>query len=189
MKLKISISPATFILLLCMIATTPVRQLSAYLCAATLHELGHVIAAKMLRIDLAQIKLDVIGARLTTTGRLCSYHSLILLCFAGPLVNFLCFAPALLEISTNAWLAEFCLSNLSLGVLNLIPIEGFDGGRILHAVLCKIFPLQTAERICGALSFCALLSLWMLSVWLLLRTGSSLTLFVFSCCLFGMLFL
>lgn len=189
MKLKVSISPATFILLICMIATTPFDQLSAYLCAATLHELGHIAAAKLLSIDLSQIKLDVLGARLSTTGRLCSYTALVLLCLSGPMVNFICFASMLPLGAWHPWCAEFCLANLSLGVLNLIPIEGFDGGRILHGLLCKILPLGAAERITSTLSFCCLLTLWLLSVWLLLRTGSSLTLFVFSCCLFGMLFL
>ncbi len=188
MKLKFSITPATFILIICMIATTPLVPLSASLCAAAIHELGHIIAAKLLSIDLAHMRLDVLGARLNTTGRLYAYSELAMLCIAGPLVNFLCFVLCFPFSSTAPWLAEFSLSSLSLGLLNLLPIDGFDGGRILHGLLCKVLPLRAAERIMLALSFCSIFLLWALSVWLLLRTGSSLTLFVFSCCLFCMLF-
>lgn len=188
MKLTFSISPATCILLFCMIATTPLDQFTSCICAATLHELGHIAAAQLLDIRLSHMKLDVLGARLSTTGKLYSYIKVAVLCFAGPFINFLFFAVCFPFSSSFPWLNHFCLANLSLGALNLIPIDGFDGGRILYGLLCKIFSLHTAQRISVVLSFCSLLLLWMLSVWLLLRTGTSLTLFVFSCCLFGMLF-
>ncbi len=187
-KLKLSISPATFILLVCMIATTPLPGLIGCFSAAVLHEFGHIAAAKLLDIDLTHMKLDILGARLATTGRLCSYPKLISLCLAGPLVNLLCFALTLPFCQRSEWIMEFCLSSLSLCMLNLIPIQEFDGGRIMHGVLSNFMEISTAERICSFLSFICLLCMWLFSVWLLLRTGTSLTLFVFSCCLFGMLF-
>jgi len=189
MKLNISISPATLLLLFCMIATTPPGQLCACLLAALLHELGHIAAAKLLGINLAGMKLDVLGARLNTAGKLYSYSSVILLCLAGPMTNLLCFALAFPFSEVHSAVYEFCYSSLSLCVLNLIPVQGFDGGRILHGILAGFLPPDPAERICTALSFTSILTLWLLSVWLLLRTSGALTLFVFSCCLFGMLFI
>lgn len=186
--MKISVTPATFLLLICMIATTPMQQLCACLAAATIHELGHIAASKLLGINLSHLKLDVLGARLTTRGKLCSYPALVALCIAGPAFNFICFCITLPLTDSSAWIQEFCLSSLSLGLLNLIPIEGFDGGRIVHGLLSMLFPLQTVDRVCVVIGFFSLLCMWLLSVWLLLRTGTSLTLFVFSCCLFGMLF-
>lgn len=188
MKLTLSISPATCILLFCMIATTPLDQFIACICAAALHEMGHIAAARVLGIHLSHMKLDILGARLSTTGTLYSYVKIALLCFAGPFVNFALFAVCFPFLPSFSWLRHFCLANLSLGALNLIPIDGFDGGRIFHGLLCKMFSLHTAERISVLLSFLSLFFLWMLSVWLLLRTGTSLIVFVFSCCLFGMLF-
>lgn len=187
-KLKISVSPATFILLICMIATTPLPKLCACFAAAAIHELGHIAAAKMLSIDLSHMQLDVLGARLNTSGRLCSYPALVALCLAGPIINFLCFALAFPFCDHAGWFHEFCLASLSLGLLNLIPVQGFDGGRIVHGILSIFLPISAVERICAVLGFFSLLCMWLLSVWLILRTGTSLTLFVFSCCLFGMLF-
>lgn len=187
-KLKVSVSPAMVILLVCMIATTPIPRLTACFSAAAIHELGHIAAAKMLGINLSHMKLDVLGARLTTSGRLCSYPALVGLCLAGPLTNFLCFAIARPFCDTSEWIGEFCIASLSLGFVNLIPIQGFDGGRIIHGMLSSILPVCTVERICSVLSFCSLFCMWLFSVWMLLRTGTSLTLFVFSCSLFGMLF-
>ena len=187
-KLRISVSPATFILFICMLMTTPMPQLCACLLAACVHEIGHIAAAKILSIDLSHMKLDVLGARLTTAGRLCSYPALICLCLAGPFINVIFFLLTLPYCEASEWIMQFCLSNLSLCLLNLIPIEGFDGGRIVNGLLCSIFKLTTAEKLCSFLSFCCLLCMWLFSVWLILKTSSSLTLFVFSCCLFGMLF-
>ena len=188
MKLNLSVSPATFILLFCMIATTPLERLSACLFAAFLHELGHIAASKVLSINLSCIKLDVLGARLNTTGELYSYPSMIALCAAGPAVNLLCFALAYPFADSFAWLTEFSNSSLSLCLLNLIPIEGFDGGRILNGLLSLVLRPARVHLICTALSFCSILGLWLISVWLLLRASASLSLFIFSCCLFGMLF-
>ncbi len=187
-KLKISVSPATFILFISMLATMPLKQLAAFILAAGIHELGHVAAARLMHIDLSGMKLDVLGARLSTTGKLCSYPAMVALCLAGPLINLLCFGLTLPFCEQSSLIYEFCVSSLSLCLLNLIPIEGFDGGRIIHSILSRFLPILAADRICAFLSFCSLLCMWLLSVWLLLRTGASLTLFVFSCCLFGMLF-
>ena len=187
-KLKFSVSPAMAILLLCMIATTPLKQLCICFSAAAIHELGHIAAARLLSIDLTHMKIDVLGARLGTSGNLCSYPALVMLCLAGPLVNLACFALTLPFFGYASCLEEFGLASLSLGLLNLIPIHGFDGGRIVHGILSSFLPVAVVERVCSILGFCSLLCMWMLSVWLILRTGTSLTLFVFSCYLFCMLF-
>lgn len=188
MKIKLSVTPAMLILFCCMLATTPLSMLAASLPAALLHELGHVAAAAALGIDLRSIRLDVLGARLNTSGRLHSYAAEVALCAAGPAVNFLCFALLLPFFERADYLSALGLTSLSLGIFNLLPISGFDGGRILYGLLHRLLPPTLAERLCAACSLLSLLLLWMLSVWLLLRTGSSLSLFVFSCYLFAMLF-
>lgn len=188
MKIRLSITPAMLILFCCMLATTPLPRLAAGLLAAAVHELGHLAAAAVLGINLRSIKLDVLGARLTTEGRLHSYPAEVALCLAGPFVNFLSFALLLPFMDRAELLSQLALASLSLGVFNLIPVGGFDGGRILSGLLHKLLPPTLAEGVAGAASFVSVLCLWMLSVWLLLRTGTSLSLFVFSCCLFGMLF-
>lgn len=186
--IKFSVSPATIILFICMIATTPPTQLIACILSACIHECGHIVAAKALSIDLSHMKLDVLGARLTTAGRLYSYPCMIALCLAGPLVNLLCFVLTLPFCAYSDWILQFSLSSLALGLMNLIPIEGFDGGRTVHGLLCAFMPVSIVERVCTVLSFASLFLMWLFSVWMILRTGTTLTLFVFSCCLFGMLF-
>ena len=187
-KLKFSISPAMMILLLCMIATTPLKQLSICFAAAAVHELGHILAAKLLSINLSHMKLDVLGAKLGISGMLCSYPAMVALCFAGPFVNLLCFAISFPFFEFSDLLQEFGHASLSLGLLNLIPVQGFDGGRIVNGILSIFLPVTVVEHLCSILGFFSLFCMWMISVWLILRAGTSLTFFVFSCYLFCMLF-
>ena len=163
----------------------------ASLLAALLHELGHILAASLCRIRMKEFSVGLFGAGLTPSDGLYSYFDEIILCLAGPLSNFF-FGSAsllLLRYASSAFLLSFVFSSFAFGILNLLPIKGFDGGRIFRALLLFWLPLPVAEKISSALSFFFVLFLWTLSVYLLLRTASSLSLFVFSLSLFARIFL
>ena len=163
------------------------------LLAAAIHELGHIIAAKLFNIRLCEMNFGLLGARLKTSGSLCSYSQEILLCFFGPLFNFLS-AIIVYVFSKNAGniseeIEFFILSSLILAILNLLPIRTFDGGRILEAVLLYFMPVEKVFFIINLLSFFIIFSLWCVSVYFLLIYTSSLGLFIFSLSLFVSLFI
>jgi Zn-dependent protease len=81
--------------------------------------------------------------------------------------------------------------SLFLGIWNLMPIRGFDGGRILCCLLLRgrqgerlSFALRGVERLLSVTSATCFLLLWLLSVYLLLRTGRAFSLFWFCVQLF-----
>ena len=161
----------------------------ALLLSVTIHELGHIITAKICRIPMSQFKLGIFGASLTPSELLYSYPKEILLCLGGPVFNFasiLIFYPIYGTSMTNSL---FLLSSAALGILNMLPIVGFDGGRILSALLNIFLSPYIALKILKLISFTFIFTLWCFSVYLLLRTSSSLTMFVFSISLFCMFFL
>ena len=159
------------------------------LCSAALHELGHIFMARICKIELKELRLGIFGASLTPASSLCSYKKEILLCLSGPAVNLLCFA-LFLPLCNSSELAEFfAVSSLFLGILNLLPIHDLDGGRILKCLLCEKLSYDLADTICRALSFLLVTAMWLTSVYLLLRTSASLSLFVFSTALFCKIFL
>lgn len=186
-KIKLSFSGA--IMILALFLTHSYISIAA-LFAATLHELGHILAAKLCKIPLYELKLGIFGASLTTKKMLCSYKKEIILCFAGPFVNLL---SVLLLISfwdsDNVFLSLFISSSLFLGILNLLPIYEFDGGRILFCIISNKYSLKLAISIIRITSFILIFALWCLSVYLLLRLSSSLSLFIFSVSLFSKIFL
>ena len=187
LKIKISFSGA--IMVLALFLTHSYISLAALL-AAFLHELGHIIAAKICKIDLGELKLGIFGASLTSKVMLCSYKKEIFLCLAGPLVNLtsvlILFPFCKFE---NNFYTLFISTSLFLGLLNLLPIYEFDGGRILFCALSYLHSQELARKIIFALSFILIFALWTLSVYLLLRLSSSLSLFIFSLSLFSKIFL
>lgn len=184
MKIKISLSAIlTFAALLLS------RRLGAAVCvffAATIHEVGHIVAAKLLGVGLKSLSFDPLGARITTTGNLVSYKDEALLALAGPLFNLfsLAFSIPLSLIAGGTvgyYLTIFSYASACLALLNLLPIETFDGGRIFQCFIHSYKALRFCSFFCLFAIFCA-------SLYLLLRAGGALSVFVFSASLFTRLF-
>lgn len=185
-KYKIKVGFFAVIMLLTLIITSP-EYFPALVCSVTVHELGHILAAKIKGIKLSKLKLGILGASLFPKDQLFSYGNEIFLCLGGPLMNFISVAVCIvLKLSSSSF---FLMSSLALGTLNMLPIHGFDGGRILSAFLHMRLSFQRAEQIAKIVSFVFLFSLWCLSVYFLLRRTATLSLFVFSASVFAKIFI
>ena len=189
-KLKIKIGFFSLLLFLILALTRP-DYFPALFIAVSIHELGHLAGARLCRIPLKELKLGIFGAGLTPTDSLISYKKEIILCLFGPLANFfaifICFIFKI-KIASPVFY-NFLLSSFALGTVNLLPIESFDGGRILSSLLFIFISQERARKIVSAISFIFIFSLWCISVYILLRTASSLSLFVFSSYLFAKIFI
>lgn len=188
MKLKIGFF--AIMLILSFLFSPTLLSLCALL-SALLHELGHMGAARLCGIRLRECQVGIYGAGLVPDGGVYSYGQEIVLCLCGPLMNLICASVGIwfLRGTAGAFWENFVFSSLALGILNLLPIQGFDGARILCALLSRFCLPRTVERIVAALSFVCVLSLWCLSVYLLIRYVASLSLFIFSLSLFSRIFL
>lgn len=189
MKTKCKLKLGFFaVLMLVSLAVSAPRYFPALICSVTIHEFGHIIMARILGIPMYELKLGIFGAALMPSNTLFSYTDEILLCLFGPLFNFLSVPIAfyLFKIPPSSM---FVISSLALGFLNLLPISGFDGGRIASAVFHRLFCEDTARRLTKTVSFIFIFSLWCLSLYLLMRVGASLTMFVFSVSTFAKIFI
>jgi Zn-dependent protease len=202
---KFKLSYSLIFLLLCVTALEPSHYMLVSLLAAAFHELGHIFCARALGVRIKEMRLDLLGALLDTDGAPISYGAEFMLCAAGPLASFLGFAVAnglciragVGEILTysrageDAWqyVRFFGASSLFLGVLNLLPVSSFDGGRMLSATLSYFFGDTLSSRICDAVSFLSVFTLWSASVYVMLKVGAFLSLFVFSASVFSRIFI
>ncbi|HXF70186.1 MAG TPA: site-2 protease family protein [Thermoflexus sp.] len=110
-----------------------------------LHEMGHLVAARLLRVPVTSVLLWPLGgftAVRLPTGRFGAEFAIAL---AGPAVN-LSIALGLGALGLGGSLGELprerlgfwstlWLLNLLLGAFNLLPVFPMDGGRILRSVL------------------------------------------------------
>jgi stage IV sporulation protein FB len=150
--------------------------------AALLHELGHMAAAWGWGIPIGALRLDLFGARMELCG-LIPYRAELAVAAGGPLVSLLAasFALPLGGLWEGAYL--FAAVSLGLGALNLLPVRGLDGGRMLSCLLAMLLGERAADVTLRVTTGLALGGLWLLSVYALLRAGEALSLFAFALCL------
>lgn len=148
--------------------------LALALCA---HELAHLLAARLTRVDISEIRLTPFGgsARIENPYRL-SAAQLIATAAAGPAANLLL---AILLAALAQWgalapgrAAQLIRPNLLLMLFNLLPALPLDGGRILYALLRA--PLGERRALTCALLPGRLLAALLLAAFLTggLRTGA-----------------
>lgn len=165
----------------------------AVIISVFIHEMGHVTAARLLGARIGRLELSMLGARLDIRGEI-SYAGEVLLAAGGP------FFGLLLSLAANLCCSLFggryaeslsllSLISLCLSVFNLLPLPSMDGGRICFCTLCSLFGLRFARWISRILAFLCLFSLWLLSVYLLLRSELGLSMLVFSCIFFARCFI
>lgn len=165
------------------------RELFIMASAASLHEIGHVLAAWGGGTPLRSLRLDLFGARLTLGGLL-SYRREWIIAAAGPFVNLLSAAlvlPLCMRCMPSSPVGEglrlFFTVSLGLAFINLLPVRSLDGGRLLRCTLAPLCGERLADGMLTATTALFLGALWLLSVYALLRLGEMLSLFVFSLCL------
>lgn len=105
-----------------------VSVLSAWL----LHEGAHLILMYLLGGRSRLLYLSLMGARIVTQQGEMGYGRELFCVLAGPGANLL--ASFLLAYLGEAW--YICSGvNLMLGVFNLLPLPGLDGGRVIKLLI------------------------------------------------------
>ena len=108
------------------------------LLCALLHESGHVAVYLALFHRPPCLKVSPTGICLSMRGVLLPSRRALLLAAAGPLMNLLCCASAIfwMELAGYSYRGYWFASvNLLLGTVNLLPLPGLDGQRIVEALL------------------------------------------------------
>ena len=178
-----------------------------YLLAAILHEIGHIFAAKCMKIEIKEIKFGFSGVRIVTDERLTSYRRELLLAAAGPAVNIAVFLAASLffcakggssqlfeaaeiflsdtEPKLEGGIAFLALSSLVQAIFNLMPVNTFDGGRILYCAIADNVSERAADHILSVTTAFSAFLLWTVALYLMLKVSSGLGIFVFAACIFA----
>ena len=160
--MRVTVRPG-FVALLCAGAYFgSVRLLGTFLAAALCHELGHLLAARLMGRRVDRLTLSALGAELHISGVTAFWQDAVLT-LSGPAVNLVlaavCAAWSVLPVFTGA--------NLLLGAFNLLPIRPLDGGNAAYALLSLAVPAERTERVTVAVSRLFALSVVLLGAWVL----------------------
>lgn len=141
---KFEVSPLATLFILLTLLTNSYKLFYIYFLITFIHELGHVVVAKLLRLKIGKIKLLAIGFNAEINEL--DYTSSIkefLISIAGPLTYFI--SLWLINIfykidfiSYNALKQAQLINKYNL-IFNLLPIIPLDGGRILKIIIDNFF--------------------------------------------------
>lgn len=149
------------------------------LSAALLHEIGHLLACRLLGVPIRFIRPTGVGAVIGYDPSTLSYGQEIWIAAAGPALNlagfFFCFPG-----ECTGGRALFGLSCLALAVFNLLPIRRLDGGVILRDSLTITLGPVRGEKIEKSISFMCTLLLWMCAAAVQIRCGGNLSILLLS---------
>lgn len=163
--------------------------------AIACHGAGHWFAGRCVGVRMRRLALTPTGIRMVVDeGDFPSYFAEIICALGGPLGNLLGgVVGGVLVVGLAPMFRPICHDfvavSVYLALLNLLPLRHFDGGRVLYCLLClggqkSVCSPDRADRILEWTSMCFLFALWLLSVYLLLRTGQSVSLYLFCLQLF-----
>jgi membrane-associated protease RseP (regulator of RpoE activity) len=82
-------------------------------------------------------------------------------------------------------LGFFVISSLMQASSNLLPIEGFDGGRVVYCLLAMAFGERAAEVTLDITSALVAFILWTVALYLMLKISAGLGVYVFALGIFA----
>lgn len=120
-----------------------------------LHELGHAWGCKVQGVPVRRIVIFG-GGGFCEHGRAPNRQEQELIVAMGPIVNIAIWAVASLiwpnmTPGMAMWVVYVLAQiNLFLAILNMLPVQPLDGGKLFHLTLLRLMPPREATRIAGA---------------------------------------
>lgn len=149
---SLSIHPLFYIFGFYNALTGQIFSFVIYTVTAVVHELGHSFVASNAGYKLDKITLMPYGAVVSGQIEGLNFADEIKIALAGPFINF---AVALFFMATwwifpetYAFTDVIVSANLSMALVNLLPVYPLDGGRVLWASIAKSFGGDKARKVC-----------------------------------------
>lgn len=161
------------------------------LICAILHESGHLFCMGLYGYSPHCINIGLFDVAIKDDEfeiRYSGNHLVIL--FAGSAANFIAatFFAIIYACSQNADAKLLCFTNIYLGVFNLLPVYGLDGGNILFEMISKWLTYDKTVTIVKCISFVILMALFTNGILILIDNKYNFTYLITSCYLFGLVF-
>lgn len=116
--------------------------------SAFIHEVSHIVSFILLGKRPKKLSFEITGILLEKDNICMTIKQELIVLFSGSAVNLIIFVCIFSFKSNNQMLNIFAISNLILGVMNLLPLDTFDGGKIVNLILSTIANTNIAFKIC-----------------------------------------
>lgn len=155
--------------------------------AVFLHEIGHLFMMWVLDSNPKRIKLIPASIQITAPFQK-SYRNDVLTAVSGPAVNLIVFGTLYFNYLAfgNEVTLYFALLNLVIGLYNLLPVKGLDGGTILFCIIAKNKGAQKAALVIKIITLILAALVIIAAVTLSLRGKINISFFIMGIYLFIM---
>lgn len=116
--------------------------------SAFIHEISHIISFIVLGKTPKKLSFEVTGILLEKDNICMSLKEELIVLLSGSFVNLIIFFIIFISGTKNKSLNIFAVSNLILGIMNLLPLNAFDGGKIINLILSLFINVNFAYTIC-----------------------------------------
>ncbi len=138
---------------------------------ALMHEAGHLIAFALLKKQAEAPSGRIFGFKISYRETL-SYKEEVIVSSSGPLTNIIIgLISFCLFKFANGYFLMLGVINMLTAISNLLPLEGYDGYRILHALISYRYNETMANKFLSPLSFFFVCTLTFLSLYLIGKIG------------------
>lgn len=165
MKLSVKMHPAGWIFFALMLAFTPAALVVATLAALLLHEGGHLLVMALCGAKECTVEITPFGGMADVSG----YETLppwkkVVCALAGPALSLLGAVPLFMGWIQDGFFRCFFVCNLSMALINLLPVFPLDGARILVAASEKLGLERLVCRITQGAAYLFALFLFVLGI-------------------------
>ena len=162
-----------------MLATDRTGLALPTLCAVILHETGHLLAMWALECNPKSVSLIPASVKITMSFSK-SFRNDIIIAVCGPAVNFLLFLVLYVNYLSFGSEVSLCygLVNLLIGIFNIMPVKGLDGGTILFTILAKRGDVNKATLILRFITISVAVGILVLAVFVTVKVKFNPTLYI-----------
>lgn len=165
------------------------RAILFSLISAVIHEIGHVVLITFLNKKPRSIDIRLYEVRINCDINCCGFKYDILITLAGVLFNFLFYIIlyVLYLLLGHNCILELCLCNICVGLINIVPIESFDGGQLLSILLSRFLSEKTVNKIILIISTIFIFPLSLMGIYFLFASQFNFSLLFITIYMFFML--
>lgn len=162
-----------------MLATDRTGLALPSLFAVFMHEAGHLFCMWVTDTSPKSIRLIPASVQITR-GITSSYKKDISVALCGPVVNFVLFLSLYFNYLAfgNKTTLYYALLNLIIGLFNMLPVRGLDGGTILFSLLAKRMNYNRASLILSLVTFLAAITTLVIAVTLTIRGKLNISVYI-----------
>lgn len=168
-----------------MLATDKTGLAFPVVLAVALHESGHLFAMWLLESQPKSIRLIPASVQITRSinGK---YKNDILIALSGPVVNLVLFITLYVNFLAfkNEAVLYFSLINLIVGIFNLLPVTGLDGGTALFSLLAKKYDINKASLVLRIITLIIAVAVTFLAVTLTIKGQLNISVYIVAIYLF-----